>query len=379
MNPTTQLCIEFMSKHHCRQQSSRKPVSPGGKTCAPGWFAFLLNLSFAILCCLSHFTSAAGAESFCIDYQYFPNTNNLRIFDFTILSPYCQVDLRQAHAAGKKAYAYISAGEIAVDAQYYQAAQTAGIPFIGQNPDWDSMVVDLSSSRWAPFVINQLALPAVNQGYDGFFLDTMDSYYLADSSLQAAQETGLVSMVKALKAAYPTKRIIINRGFPLFTRLVNTINGMLVEDLYYTYPGVPQTSNGTAWLLAQLAPVKAAGKPVYIVDYVGAGQWALAKQIAQQITQLGFMPLIVPPTLDGTVLAPLPTVRIEKLAVKSGVPTITFTALNGQSHSVERATSMRGPWTKIKAVAAPVATSMIQVKDTSATGISPYFYRVVTP
>src|SRR6185295_17190463 len=115
---------------------------------------------------------------------------------------------------------------------------------------------------------------------------------LADSSLVAAQEAGLVTMVKALKAAYPTKKIIINRGFPVFSRLANTIDGMLIEGLYYTYPGVPQTSSGTSWLLAQIAPVKAAGKPVYIVDYLAPAQSASANQIAQQIAQLGLTPLI---------------------------------------------------------------------------------------
>src|ERR1044071_7970205 len=141
------------------------------KTCAHRWSAIVSKIGLLIMLCLSS-QALSAAESFCIDYQYFPNTNNLRVFDFAILSPYCAVDLQVAHAAGKKAYAYISAGEIAMNAQYYQSSVSAGIPFIGQTTNWKSMVVDLASARWAPFVVNQLAAPAVAKGYDGFFLDT---------------------------------------------------------------------------------------------------------------------------------------------------------------------------------------------------------------
>jgi len=366
-----------MKQQLLHQAEINKPSGLVRQTMDSGSFAFLLRLSFAIMCCLSQFTSFARAETFCIDYQYFPNTNNLRVYDFAILSPYCEVDLTAAHAAGKKAYAYISAGEIAANAQYYQAAQTAGIPFIGQNPDWNSMVVDLASPKWAPFVISQLALPAVNKGYDGFFLDTMDSYYLADASLVAGQEAGLVSMVKALKAAYPTKKIIINRGFPVFSRLTNTVDGMLIEGLYYTYPGVQQDASGTAWLLGQIAPVKASGKPVYIVDYLSPALSGLAGQVAQQITQLSLTPMISLPALDGTVLAPMPALRIEKFAIKAGVPTITFTAIMSKSYSVERAASIRGPWIKIKDVAAQAATTVMDVTDTSPAGNSVHLYRLV--
>src|SRR5689334_22018905 len=119
-----------MNKQYPVESTMHHPFSPAHKTGASGWFSFLLTLSLAVMCGLSQFISLARAETFCIDYQYFPNTNNLRVFDFAILSPYCEVDLTVAHSAGKKAFAYISAGEIAANAQYYQAAQTAGIPFL---------------------------------------------------------------------------------------------------------------------------------------------------------------------------------------------------------------------------------------------------------
>jgi hypothetical protein len=352
-----------------------KPVN---NSRARRWFPSLSKLGLAAMCCCSLLCPAEGAETFCIDYRYYPDTNNLRIFDFSILDPYCEVDLGIAHRAGKRAYAYISAGEIAGNAQYYQEAVAAGVTFIGQNPYWNSMVVDLNWA-WTRYVTNTLAKRAAAKGYDGFFLDTMDSYYLAESSSDAIQEAGLISMVRALKRAYPTKKIITNRGFPVFNSLSNTIDGMLVEGLYYTYPGVPQEPDGTQWLLGNIAPVKAAGKPVYIVDYVDPTVVPVPPTIiAQEISQLGLTPLISPPQLDGTVLAPLPPLRIETFAMRGGIPTLTFTALKGKAYRVQRQSSITaGGWTTIRDVAAPSASSVIEVRDTAVAANGRYFYRVM--
>jgi hypothetical protein len=318
------------------------------------------------------------AEYLCIDYQYYPNTNNFRTYDTFILSPYAQVNFKASQAAGKKFLAYISAGEVAKNAQYYQQAQIAGIPFISENPNWASMVVDLASPLWAPFVVSQLALRAINQGYDGFFLDTMDSYYLTDSSRWSAQEAGLVDMVKQLRAAYPTKKIIINRGFPVFDRLKGVVDGMLVEGLYYTYPGQPQSSSSTQWLLGQLAPVKSAGTPVYICDYVPNNDIQLANQTASRISQQGFVPLVVGQNLDGTVLAPKPpSGPPPRLEILPGLG-LRFTASANQTYTVEYCDSLGdGTWSKLRDVAAQTSTRVVQLSDSWAVDKTSRFYRVV--
>jgi hypothetical protein len=88
--------------------------------------------------------------------------------------------------------------------------------------------------------------------------------------------------------------------------------------------------------------------------------------------------MISPPALDGTVLAPLPPVRIEKFAIKSGLPTITFTALKAKSYSLQRTASVKtGPWVKVKDVAVQAVTSVIEVNDTTAAGKPIEFYRLV--
>lgn len=342
------------------------------------------TLLLALFSGLSMLSIPLRAETYCVDYRYHPNQDNFRVRDFAILSPYCQVDMTEGHRLGKKFYAYISASEVAHNAQYYQAAQNAGIPYIGENPNWNSHVVDVASPLWAPFVINQLARPAVDQGYDGFFLDTMDSYYLTSHSW-ALQEAGLVTMVTALKAAYPTKKIIINRGFPMWDRLKTTVDGMLVEGLYYSWPGEPQESSDTTWLLGQLNRVKAAGKSVYILDYLPEPSVSLAVQVANQIKAQGFVPAVVHEDLDGTVLAPAPEqgqttappLRIDQFLFKNGRPCIRFTAQASTAYSVEYSDQPQGNvWRSVGVVPPLTTTRAVEVSDSTAAFAPSRFYRL---
>jgi uncharacterized protein (TIGR01370 family) len=360
---------------------------------------------------LCSFSTLLHADTFVVDYEYFPKQDNLKRYDFSILSPYSRADLTEGHAAGKKFYAYISASEVAKSAQYFDAAENAGIPFLTENPNWDSMVVDLASPRWAPFVVQQLAAPAVAQGYDGFFLDTMDSYYLAPQNTWTTQEAGLVNMVRALKTAYPTKKIIINRGFPVFSRLKDVISGMLVEGLYYSYPGVPQERSGTQWLLGQLAPVHDAGVPVYILDYMAQAP-SLAPQVATQIAAHGFWPLIVARELDGTVLASAPVnsnkpapeispepepepeivvpppppsltpvtfvLRVQRLPLRDNYPTLRFKAKKGYVYTLEATADKKsGIWTAVDQVAAEPTARNVELRDSTSPGVATRVYRLL--
>lgn len=351
----------------------------------------------AVLVLLGLVTSSQAA-TFCIDYGYHTKQENFRRYDFAILSPYGQTDMQEGHSMGKKFFAYISAGEVARGAQYYQQAVAAGIPFLTENPNWASMVVDLTSPLWAPFVVQQLAEPAADKGYDGFFLDTMDSYYLTPSGQWAAQETGLIHMVQELKRAYPSKQIIINRGFPVFNSLKNVVDGMLVEGLYWSYPGEAQSASGTSWLRGQLEQVQAANTPVYIVDYMADASADSAAQVANQISSLGYHPLIVRNELDGTVLAPLPpeggsqtdppvpppmvepkmrVVRMLHFPIRDGYPTFRFRARADTHYEVEFTDSKRsGVWTYMMDIPAKSVTRMVEIVDYSAEASPRRIYRV---
>jgi len=268
---------------------------------------------FSIVLAWASLTGSGEAlgRTFAFDFQYHPKEENLALFDFTIVDPMAEVDVSIAHKAGKKVIAYISVTEVAPDAWYRDEA-LATVAVKWTNPFWNSSAMDISDPRWAQFVVNRLARNAVERGFDGFFLDTVDSYWDLgdrDPANRDAYYNGAANIIKAIKAAYPDKELISNRGFEIYNQIKDSIDGIALESLFRTYDEdgrfVPTLKRDTDELLAFLEPIK--GKmPIYVIDYVDRADIALAKETADRLIQAGFHPLVGPKSHDGTVLAPDP-------------------------------------------------------------------------
>jgi len=260
------------------------------------------------------------AERFCVNYSAHPDLEELKRFDELILSPYARVDTHSLIRAAQRPYAYLSIVEIAGDARYRDEVARLGIKTLGQNTTWGSAIADLLDPKWADFVVNRLAADAVAKGFRGFFLDTADSVAIAERhnpNFREQYRAALVNLIKALKTRYPDRAIILNRGFPLISKLIGTIDGVLVESLYRKYDFktrsyVPETAAGTQWLLDVLTRIKRAGLEVYVVDYVAPADRELARRTAAKIRSHGFHPFVSTIELEGQYLhlppanAPLP-------------------------------------------------------------------------
>ena len=275
------------------------------------WKALLL-LSLG---CAFHFVGLAqssGSEYFYVDYSKVVDPAHLRLYDVSIISPDAEADLTEGHKLGHQFYSYLSIGEVASDAPYREKAISRKIPFFGKNEFWQSDLVDLSHPDWTQFVI-ELAGVAVQKHFDGFFLDTVDTVDLLIQKYPDRAEVfrlGLIGLVKKLRAAYPDKKIIVNRGFPVIDQLVGIVDGMLIESVFQTFDGTKKTyvavvPSTTDELLRRIQKVKDAGFAIYVLDYVDPGNLALARETAGRIEGLGYHALITTIELQGRVLAPL--------------------------------------------------------------------------
>lgn len=257
------------------------------------------------------------AASFCINYSATPDVAALRDFDFCILSPDARVDVAALKRAGHTPYAYLSVVEVAKDAAYRTEVAARKIPLLGKNDIWQGDLADVAQPAWADFVVDTLADSAAQKGFGGFFLDTADSVELLEKKFPQrgpAFRDGLVALIRQLKAKFPQHRIILNRGFPMLARLTGSVDGVLVESLFQKYDFaakryVPETKQGTEWLLNNLRTISQAGVPVYVVDYVNPADTRLAETTARRIAAEGFVPFISTVELDGRFLAPVPLKR----------------------------------------------------------------------
>lgn len=255
---------------------------------------------------------AADSRSLLIDYSRKPDENRLLAFDRSILHPSSEVDLARLKAAGHKAYAYISVIEIAANADYKADVEKLGVKTVGQNAIWNSDLVDVSDPKWKTFLIETLAKNAVDKGYEGFFLDTLDSVSLLEKNgvNQDLCRDAMKAIIIGLKEAYPELPIIVNRGFTLMQHVEDSVDGVLIESLYRSYDFesnkyIETPAQDTKRLKEWVQYIQDKGKEVIVVDYVNPKDHELAASTAKMIQELNCVALVTTPGLMGASLAPI--------------------------------------------------------------------------
>jgi hypothetical protein len=268
--------------------------------------------------------SVTGERLF-ISYAAKPDPRAVLAHNLCILDPAAEFSLEPGHALGHTYLAYVSTVEVAPDSPAAKSAQARGIPILGKNPGWNSGVLDITHAAWEDWLIEDVVQPAISKGYDGVFLDTLDSVMRITSERPTAGPAcreALVRAIKRIDQQFPGKRIVLNRGFLFLETLGDAVDGVLVESLFQTWSPEKKTYSatrveGSEWLLHHIAIIQAKKLPVYVVDYVPVADEALARATAERIRERGCIPFITTPDLKGESLAPLREVP-RRVAVLHG-------------------------------------------------------------
>ncbi len=222
----------------------------------------------------------------------------LFVYDWIILdqdSSYIE-ELKDKFYLRKRAklIAYISLGEIEKHRDYFELISKFAI---GENPMWKSLIADLRDSEYLNFIIDVVAERIVEKGFDGFFLDTLDSYKLvADSKDFPKFEEAIVYFVERLRKKYPDKLIILNRGFEVIDRVHKHIDGVVVESLFkginseHEYVDIPKAKR--EYILREIRRIDKYNLPIVVIDYVDPKQKNIAIDTVAKIKSLGFIPYV---------------------------------------------------------------------------------------
>jgi hypothetical protein len=213
-------------------------------------------------------------------------------------------DLIPLRVAGADIFAYVSVGE----AEGWRAS-TRVLPqefFLGPNAHWHSRVADLTHPGWRRYLLGDRMAGLWAVGYRAFFLDTLDSHRMVikDASQERAQTAALVDLVRAMQHRFPGIRLLLNRGFEVLPEIAPLCVGVVAESLFQGWNAGLQTyvrvsEPDRLWLLNRLNDAKERyGLPVTVIDYVCPKQPALARETAQRIAALGFIPWVANPGLD---------------------------------------------------------------------------------
>jgi polysaccharide biosynthesis protein PelA len=174
--------------------------------------------------------------------------------------------------------------------------------------------VDLRNPLWAKRVIEEVIPSLLAQGFDGIFLDTLDSPIEAERAepkRYAGMRAATVNAVKAIRANYPHITIMVNRAYPALGELSPYIDKVLGESVYRDYDFSKKTYGKVEEALYQqqvkwLQEAKAGNSAirVYTLDYADKGDAKAIAEIYRVQRANGFIPYVATVELNEIVPEP---------------------------------------------------------------------------
>ncbi|RJX75164.1 RNA-binding protein [Vibrio sinensis] len=196
--------------------------------------------------------------------------------------------------ANTAVFAYISIGEFSGPNMPVALRQASPL----KNGNWNSHVMDLTSPAWQRYLAQQAQLLS-GRGFDGLFLDTLDSYTLLPKQTYSHQQQlqALSDILSTLHSTSEAPELMLNRGFELLDSLTFKPYAVVAESLYHRYnPVTKQYSNSTKndvlWLNTHLNRVKAKGIETIVIDYLPASDRSKQQQAAQRLIDENHTPYV---------------------------------------------------------------------------------------
>ena len=139
---------------------------------------------------------------------------------------------------GRTVLGYVSLGEIEEGRAHYKDVEAEGL-LLMRNEFWqESRLVDMRDPRWQARVLDKLVPAILSDGFDGVFLDTLDNAAHLER-LDGARYRGMTeaaaSLLRALRARFPSMRIMLNRAFEILPDVDGIIDIALGEAIYAAY------------------------------------------------------------------------------------------------------------------------------------------------
>jgi len=235
-------------------------------------------------------------KSIAFYYNSIDSVRELMNYDRVVVSPdlISEKQLHTLHLAQTLVFAYISIGEFS-GPELPAALRHAAVV---ENVSWNSYAMDLSSSVWTSHLLQQ-AQTYLDKGFDGLFLDTLDSYMLFshDVEQQRLQQQHLVRIVERLQRLNQQPKVILNRGFDIIPQLYKPVEAVVAESLWHSYDPIkvrydkvkPEDS---LWLQKELDKVKAGNIETIVIDYLPTQSRKAQINVAKRLIAAGYTPYV---------------------------------------------------------------------------------------
>lgn len=230
-------------------------------------------------------------------YGYHAPLPELCTYDLVVIDPYSDFKPGDCQPVSEP-IAYVSIGEVGIGAPYEKRINPTWV--IGKNPAWNNnKVMDQTNKNWQNFVLDKLVEPLWKEGYKGFFLDTLDSYFLATSTYEGEQKqiAGIAQIIKAIKKRHPDAKIIMNRGFQILPYVHADVHAVAIESLYHGWNNAKGRYEKTSlkdqeMLYKEIAKIRQMNLPIIIIDFLPPSKKEKAPELAKKLVNEGFIPWI---------------------------------------------------------------------------------------
>ncbi len=179
-------------------------------------------------------------------------------------------------------YGYLSIGEIAKNKGYFKFAERNKL-LTGESKNWEgSYFVSLKSHKWQHFVINFLIPSILKKGFNGIFLDTVDSLLCHN------KKKSVIEFINSIKRRYPYIKIMMNRGFDILEKV--KIDAILFESTITGY----DFKNKKFYFVKKPMSIKKIPSNVekFSVDYWKLTDVGTVKKIYRKALRMGYKPFV---------------------------------------------------------------------------------------
>jgi hypothetical protein len=277
----------------------------------------------------------ASAPNIAWYYGDKPPVAQLRAFDAVVIEPDHGFDPAQFKTPSTQWLAYVSVGEVTPQRRWYKELPKAWLS--GANDAWASRIIDQAQPEWPAFYVDHVIKPLWDRGYRGFFLDTLDSYQIVarNDAERAAQEAGMVRVIRAIKARYPEARLIFNRGFEILPQVHDLAYAVAFESLYRGWDQgarqyKPVSEADREWLMGQVHRIRDEYHlPVIAIDYCPPSDRVCARDTAKRIKAQGLVPYVTDPDLSTIGVGRIEVLPRKVLILQDRTPHTTIDTSEG--------------------------------------------------
>lgn len=191
----------------------------------------------------------------------------------------------------RAAIAYLSVGEAETWRRYWKGCCA------GAKPSWLTSVTQGWANNyavrfWDPgwkAIVRQRAREILAKGYDGVYLDRIDTWERVGSKSQMIQFVREIAAdIRSIKG---DAAIIVQNGEELLDNpgYVSSIDAIAKEDLFHgiRHDGSRNAAGAISASVRLLQRAKAQGKKIFVVEYLSGGT---AESVGFEIRKLGFVP-----------------------------------------------------------------------------------------